>query len=486
MKSTLIKQIFVILVILMGIKSNAQTQTITATFTADNFYAVYAGDDDEVTRKLLPNGNTNFVMLDQASELWSPQSYTFQMASHEWLYIIAARDRSSAQGLIGEFKGDRSLLTGDPSIQVFPTNQDFSGVQNGSRQQILAALNQSVNMASISNSIRMANNSSGWKTPHSGPLNGATGGPTYSYGSLVNNVSNQARWIWNSNQTLPIGNATPFVSHSSYSANIDGNYLIFRFPVSALNIQKPSIPIGSDCNCWKPLGTKYNGLDLDKLGRITPFQIDKNNSTSNGDRQVLDVALNHVYPEYHRDATGAFGIKFTFAMKPELRTYLESYLRYINNTFKCVNMIRVSYSINDVTGLTGLPNGSEVKGHSIEMYIDNNGNITYSIINDWNSYTFNSYNINLTNPLGPKTPVNLLPQIGKEYKTGITIVALSKGGTNEFEDTKKCGFNWECSVAQAFYSWVPSSSKSSNPSYEVVDKNNNVIKVFSSNNQNKK
>lgn len=472
-----LKIIFMCLLITISVNVFGQQQTITATFIADNFYAVYAGNENGVNRKLTPNGSVNFTRLVSADELWNPISHTFQMDSNEWLYIIAARDGSTCQGLIGEFRGGRSILTGDSSIQVYGTNfRDYSDPNS---------LNP-VNINNINGYIQIANSTSSWKSPHSGPLNGANPNVIdYKYNGRVNNISNDARWIWNFDKVLPIGDTEPFI-HTKVKPNKDGNYLIFRIPVAALNIQKPVIPIGSDCNCWKPLGTKYNGLDLDKLGRITPFQIDKNNSSSNADKQVLDVALNHVYPEYHRDSNGQFGIKFTFAIKPELRTYLESYLRYINNTFKCVNMIRVSYSINDVTGLIGLPNGSEVKSHSIEMYIDNNGNITYSNRMDWNSYTFNSFNINLTSPLGSKTPVNLLPQIGKEYKTGITIVALSKGGTNEFEDTKKCGFNWECSVAQAFYSWVPSSSQKSNiPSYEIVDKDNKVIKVYSSNNTKK-
>ncbi|WP_143394678.1 hypothetical protein [Flavobacterium branchiophilum] len=239
-------------------------------------------------------------------------------------------------------------------------------------------------------------------------------------------------------------------------------------------------PVGADCNCWKPIGTKYNGLDLDKLGVITPFLIDKNNSVSIAAKQVLDVALNHVYPEYVRDSNNNLNIRFVFAMRPDLKSYLESYLRYLNGTFKCVNMIRVSYSINDVTGVTGLPNGTEITPpYNLEMYIDNNGIISYNNVAAWNSYTFTSYKLN-------NVTVSSLPQIGKEYKTGITIVALSRGGTNDFEDTKKCGFNWECSTVQAFYSWVPSSKKmsistieNSNSSfYEVLDKNNKVLKTF--------
>lgn len=480
MKTNFLKQLFLGLAMVLSMGAWGQQQTITATFSCDNFYAIYAGNENGVTRKLAPTGFQNFIEVRQSETLWSPQTYNFQMDKNEWLYIIAARDRNTAQGLIGEFKGERSLVTGDSNIQVYPTNSDF---------WMLNSLNQNVSITTITNNIIVANTNNGWKTPHSGPLNGENvNNHEYRYSTTVNNVSNTARWIWNYNEILPLGNEKPFI-YSNVKPNKDGNYLIYRFPVSALNIQKPVIPIGSDCNCWKPIGTKYNGLDLDNLGRITPFQIDKNNSTSIADRQVLDVALNHVYPEYHRDSNGQFGIKFTFAMKPELRTYLESYLRYINGTFKCVNMIRVSYSVNDVTGVTGLPNNTAVTpAFNLEMYIDNNGVITYNNGANWNSYTFNGYypSPKVRDWDSQNATMPLLPQIGKEYKTGISIVALSRGGSNEFEDTKKCGFDYNCSILSAYYSWIPSSSKSSTPFYEIVDKNNKVIKIFSPNTNNKK
>jgi hypothetical protein len=219
-------------VCILFIKSNLFGQQITATFSADNSYAVYKGTPNNVTSKILPAGNSNGTSNSSNQQIFSPTANTIQIANDEWLYLIAWSDDADCQGLIGEFTGDRVLKTGDSGWQVYATGKDYDN-------------NQSPTMQEINSHIQLANSSNAWTTPFVGPTN-ANGTQVCSGWRKVNGISDDAKWIWY-NSTNQNSATTVFGSSINHK-----EYLIFRFPVRVINT---SVDVGQ-CDCI-PL-TLYN------------------------------------------------------------------------------------------------------------------------------------------------------------------------------------------------------------------------------------
>jgi|GEM_PF-5554937 len=91
---------------------------VTGTFTADNSYAVYKGNQSSVSTKLIPtsgNGHTN----NSASQIFNPSQRSFNVTNGDYLYIIAWSDDRSCQGLLGEFSGISTIKTGDAVCRTY-------------------------------------------------------------------------------------------------------------------------------------------------------------------------------------------------------------------------------------------------------------------------------------------------------------------------------------------------------------------------------
>jgi hypothetical protein len=201
---------------------------ITGTFTADNSYAVYIGNQNSVVTKVLPstaaNGHTNTT----AAQIFSPTQNTFNASSNDYFYIIAWSDDRDCQGLIGEFTGATTIKTGDPGWQVYPTNRNYGN-------------NQAPTSAIINQFITTANTSNGWLTPFVGPKNIDGKNACRAY-RKVNGISDDAKWVWH--------NATG----STNAADVMGRgrnhkeFLIFRFPVKRI-ISGGTPPKIDECDC---------------------------------------------------------------------------------------------------------------------------------------------------------------------------------------------------------------------------------------------
>lgn len=185
------------------------TETINGHFTCDNSYAVYVGTQSAVVTKVLPttgDGITN----SNATQIFQGDDVTFTANSGDYFYLIAWSDDSSVQGLIGEFTGTSTILTGDAAWEVYATGKNYGN-------------NQAPTASEITGHIVAANSASAWKATAVGPTNANSsliyGGPAT---LKVGNVRDNAQWIWyNSGKN---GNNSAFVGFNH------DEFLIFRIP----------------------------------------------------------------------------------------------------------------------------------------------------------------------------------------------------------------------------------------------------------------
>lgn len=224
MKSSLI---YIIIVCIFPSFVGVQAQ-ITGTFTADNSYAVYIGNQSSVATKVLPtsgNGHSNTI----ASQIFSPTQNTFTANSSNYFYIIAWSDDKSCQGLLGEFTGDQTIMTGDSGWEVYPTNKNYGNGQAPSKNEINSYINT-------------ANSSNGWKAPFVGPTN-LNGKKACSAYRKVNGISDKAKWIWynSTSSTNP--------SHVFGQGKNHREFLIFRFPVKQITNGNGSSASIDKCDC---------------------------------------------------------------------------------------------------------------------------------------------------------------------------------------------------------------------------------------------
>lgn len=185
------------------------TETINGHFTCDNSYAVYVGTQSAVVTKVLPttgNGITNTY----AADIFQGDDVTFTAGTGDYFYIIAWSDDSSYQGLIGEFTGTSTILTGDPAWEVYPTGKNYG---NGSAPTA----------TEITSHISAANAANAWKATAVGPIN-ANSSQIYGGASnlKVGNVRDDARWIWYDSGKNPGKTAFDGFNHEEF--------LIFRIP----------------------------------------------------------------------------------------------------------------------------------------------------------------------------------------------------------------------------------------------------------------
>jgi uncharacterized repeat protein (TIGR01451 family) len=173
------------------------SNSITATLAADNYFALYYGTKNKVT------------FIDNDSGWSTTHKYTFTPTTKDYIYVVGWSDYSAAQGFLGEFTADNTILTGDSRWQVYPTKVPLQGTTPPSTDNLLAQ-------------IKKADEQNGWLPTAIASKNGML--PW----DKIEGVSDDSKWIWHQSGKCP-GQSSPLIG----SCNHD-EYLIFRLPVSEL------------------------------------------------------------------------------------------------------------------------------------------------------------------------------------------------------------------------------------------------------------
>lgn len=142
----------------------------TATFTADNFFAVYVGKKDGSGMQLLGR--------DKIGDWTSAESFSFDAAPDDYAYVAAWEDPADSggpQSLIGQF-----LLSGNTTVSTSTTAFEWVlGPQGGSPGGLLS--DPAPPIATIQNLIQAANQNQNWATPNaSADRSSAPWGPALS------------------------------------------------------------------------------------------------------------------------------------------------------------------------------------------------------------------------------------------------------------------------------------------------------------------
>lgn len=194
---------------------------LTGHFTCDNSYQVWVGTEDEVQTLLLEATNMKTVNIAQGEDLppTTPEP-------GQYLYIVAWSDDYIYQGLIGAFKGDITILSGDSRWKVLPTGRNKHNKQFPTMKEINNA---------------MEDGSDNWRDPTFGATNG---GPPWNFPII--GVPQSARWMWyDSNKDrkakFPSPPYVPFGSGFNHD-----EFLIFRIPYQDFYSEQLAMSPGTD------------------------------------------------------------------------------------------------------------------------------------------------------------------------------------------------------------------------------------------------
>jgi hypothetical protein len=183
----------------------AQAINVRVNMTVDNSYALFYGTGTQAT---------TFVGSDFN---WpNTETYTFNLPTDYFLYVVTASDLSVAQGFLGQFENlddGYKFYSNDPQWQVMATGLGNTGAPYSGSASDLALLTQEILDANGG-----GNASQGWTGLTAGPVNG--GGPW----GLRPNIDAAARWVWYSSNgdTDP---TTPGFNHNEW--------LVFRIAVAS-------------------------------------------------------------------------------------------------------------------------------------------------------------------------------------------------------------------------------------------------------------
>lgn len=256
------------------------TETITGHFTCDNSYAVYLGKQTSVTTKVLPADPDTGITNTLASEIFQGDDVTFTAETGDWFYVIAWSDNGGKQGFIGEFSGNKTILTGDSAWEVYGTGKDYGN-------------NQAPPMAEINAQIQLANSNNAWKATAVGPRNADSNQIFGGAATLkIANVTDEAKWIWHDSGRN--GSQSPFEGFNHEE------FLIFRIPVwkmaEALDPEAPAptptpAPAHSCCCQSAPACCPDPVIDFEV--QISRVRIAKSNVSRDGraDVQLTGYAL---------------------------------------------------------------------------------------------------------------------------------------------------------------------------------------------------
>lgn len=162
-------------VFLLGFSVNASAISYTATLTADNYYGLYVGTEDDLE---FIGRNELGTSGDPGTYNWSmAENFTFDLFAGESIYVAAWSDDSTAQGLIGQFVSEYdTLLTNTSDWEVYLSYSDLDNNAAAPGADDLELQITGVSWDAVTNSI--AHGSGPWGT--------------------ITGISPDASWIWGS------------------------------------------------------------------------------------------------------------------------------------------------------------------------------------------------------------------------------------------------------------------------------------------------
>ena len=207
------------MVAMLGVASTpAFAASITVSMTVDNSYALFLGTH---------NAATSFIGSD--GDWPSTETYSFDLPTDSYIYVVTASDLSVAQGFLAEFNNNTdgyTFYSNDPQWQVMATGRrdpsvggpTFGAPYSGSATD-LALLSSEILDANAG-----GNPSGGWVGLTEGPVNGS------SPWGLRPGIDAAAHWVWYSSDGDP-DPTSPGVDHDEW--------LVFRIAVAAT----PDVPV---------------------------------------------------------------------------------------------------------------------------------------------------------------------------------------------------------------------------------------------------
>lgn len=240
------------LVLLAGLAAvPAAAQNIDVDITADNAYRFGFGSVSSFTA-VSPNIET-FTAGDIFSCGTGPEAYSVPQSSSGYLYIVAYADKSTTQGLIGQFQvgSNAKIYTGAGPWEVCAVGTDFDPGSGGPTVPQINAdiVNCNAGDPSVTSRAWVGTTGTAIGKLQFGEPNGPTPptGPGNEFPQVCTTGSNgidpAAVWMWYNwdpaNIVWPA--QTPFIWPGG-SGNVDDEYLIFRLPMRAVPGVNAEIP----------------------------------------------------------------------------------------------------------------------------------------------------------------------------------------------------------------------------------------------------
>jgi len=181
---------------------SASADTITATITADNHYALYTSSGEEVSligRNEMGSGGSS------GSYNWS-RAETWSFEAGEYIYIAGWSDDAVAQGVLANIQAlNDTFHSGDVRWEVIAAGENLG---DGSPAPTTTDVAARVAFADANNT---------WEVPHVGGSNGISPWGT------ISGIGNNSKWMWRNfeEDSDPLQGGT----------NAE-EYLIFRMPTS--------------------------------------------------------------------------------------------------------------------------------------------------------------------------------------------------------------------------------------------------------------
>ena len=194
-----------VLSLLVGaLTAQATPYTYTSTVTADNHYAIYTGNSSSIN---YIGGNESGSTGSPGTYNWSsPENYTFDVNSGDYIYVAGWSDNLVAQGWIGQFvSSNGTILSNATDWQALLT---YSDIDDGGAAPTVVQFQNDITKTGAS-----------WSTITNTLDNGASPWGT------IGTINSNADWIWGSAMEPGSG---------------DGEYQVFRTQVAPAPVPEPA------------------------------------------------------------------------------------------------------------------------------------------------------------------------------------------------------------------------------------------------------